>query len=330
MTLNLNNINTCEDLAKAILSSRTILLVCHIAPDGDTLGSALALKDICKQFGSVIRLDIILYGEIPSIYQFLPNVETIKLPNATDLLDIYDLAIAIDVASADRLGGSDKLFNSARKTAVIDHHETNPLFANINLVADDASATGEIVYDLMETLDATLTKDIAIYLYTAILTDTGGFKFSNTSAKAFSVCSKLIATGIKPQEIYRLCYENRPIEMVKLHAHCVENVQLSQDKKIAWSILTRNTMNNFKAFDEHTDGIVELIRSINTVEIAILFKETKDGSLKVSFRSKNYDICSIAKEFNGGGHKLAAGCTIKNSSMGELINLILTKVKQLV
>ena len=327
MVLSLDKKTSCENLFKIIKNSKNIILIGHLAPDPDTIGSVLALKQLCKQIEGVRIVDTVISGEIPDAYRFLPDVNSIVKPDDTSLLIHYDLAIAVDVAAKDRLGYSEKLFDNASSTAVIDHHGTNPLFAGYNLVDKEASATGELIYDLMNYFNLKLTPDIAINIYTAILTDTGGFKFSNTSQKSLQVCAEMVSVGVSPAFVYQQCYENRPIQMIKLHAHCALNVNISEDKKYAWCVITRELLRSMGAEDQHTDGVVEFIRQIDSIEIAVLFKETMDGNIKVSLRSKEKDICTIAREFNGGGHIRAAGCTLKGVDFEKAKKIVLPRIE---
>lgn len=329
MALSIDKLTGCKQIANALLTVKNVVLIGHMAPDGDTIGSALALKGICSQISTLKTIDVVIAGEVPSFYRFLPGADLIKKPGDNSLLSRYDLAIGIDVASPDRLGFSEKLFKSCTATAIIDHHGTNPMFSDYNFVDPDASAAGELIYKIVEHLNLKVTDEIATNIYTAILTDTGGFKFNNTSSTALLVCSKMVEAGADPQLIYQYCYENKPLEMLKLHAYCITHTQMSNDKKIIWCYLPRKLLRDFDAMDEHTDGIVELLRLVNTVEIAILFKETMDGNIKVSMRSKNEDISLIAREFNGGGHKLAAGCTFKGIDFEKTARTVITKAQLL-
>lgn len=316
-----------DALSKTLQEVESVVLIAHLAPDGDTLGSSLALKGLLEQKENIKILDVILYGDVPDAYSFIKGSQTVLKHNDSALQKNYDLAIAIDIASADRLGKSDLVFYSAKIKAVIDHHESNPGYGDINVINPCASATGDLIYDLAVKMNLEISPDVATAIYTAILTDTGGFKFANTSARTFEICSTLVEKGADPHYIYRMCYENRPLTMIKLHSHCALNVKLAEGGKVAYSIVTRDLLNQFGATDQHTDGIVEYLRQIDSAEIAILFKETMDGNIKVSFRSKNFNICKIAEDFKGGGHKLAAGCTVRGFSIDRCINVILTKVK---
>lgn len=329
MALNTYRKNNFELIMNAFNGAKNIVLIGHVAPDGDTIGSILALKEICKIFEDTNLIDIVISGEIPTVYKFLPGVDKFKRPDNDSLLPQYDLAIAVDVASKDRVGYAEKVFDKAKISMVIDHHGTNPLFSHYNLVDSSASATGELLYEFARFLNIDITKDIATSLYTAILTDTGGFKFSNTTARTFYICSELVKAGADPYTIYQNCYGSKPLKMVQLHSHCLANVNLTDNDRIAWCVITRKLLHDLDAIDEYTDGIVESFRVIDSVEISALFKETIDGNIKVSLRSKDKNVCSVAKEFNGGGHTLAAGCTLKGIDFDKVINIVLPRLQNL-
>ncbi|MFH0701931.1 MAG: bifunctional oligoribonuclease/PAP phosphatase NrnA [bacterium] len=314
-------------LIKAIINSKNIILLSHVGPDADTLGSMLGLKEILTQLGTVEKIDIIAGGKIPDIYKFLPDINLVKNSNNENLYQSYDLAITVDCGSLDRLGDSLELFRNAKLTANIDHHISNTRFANINWIEPQASACGQILYKLIKPLKVNLTKNIATNFYTAILTDTGGFKFENTKPETLETCAELIRAGANPEYIYKECYESKPLSMVKLQAKAIDQAVFLYDNKIAYTLISRGLIESLNATDDYVDGISEALRQINTVEVALVFKETPKGDTKVSFRSNRINICEIARFFGGGGHKLAAGCTIEKNLM-DSVNEILPILKK--
>ena len=316
-----------EKLILAIKRSKNIVIIAHVGPDGDTLGSMLGLREMLVQLKNLEKIDVVIVGKIPDIYKFLPDSNIIKNSDNKDLYTSYDLAITVDCASLDRLGDSVELFRNAKLTANIDHHISNPQFADINLIIPEASACGEILFRLVADLDITLTKEIAVNLYTAILTDTGGFKFENTKPNTLEVCAKLIEAGAVPNQIYKECYESKPIAMVRLHSRAIDQAIFTEKNKIAYTTVTRNLLNTLGATDDHVDGISEALRQVSTVEVALTFKETQKGDTKVSFRSKRIDVCEVARFFGGGGHKLAAGCTVQKN-VADTINEVLPIIKK--
>ncbi|NLF83899.1 MAG: bifunctional oligoribonuclease/PAP phosphatase NrnA [Candidatus Gastranaerophilales bacterium] len=319
--------DSLEKAIKEIKKAKSIIIFHHIAPDGDSLGSALALRGIVKQLDNVEIVDNIITNYVPELYEYLPDVHALKKPDDTSLYESYDLGITVDCASKDRLGEAEGLFNNAKKTICIDHHPSNKGFADINIIGTEASAAGELVYRLIEPLGAELNENMAVNLYTAILTDTGGFKFENTSAETLRICANLIEAGANPAEIYRRCYEIKSLAMVKLHARVIDRAITTEDNKIIYGVIKRKTFEELDATDDCIDGITEALRQVKGVEVAMVFKETLKKTTRVSFRSNRINVCTIAGYFGGGGHKLAAGCLLEKK-IDEAIEDVLSVVKK--
>lgn len=321
--------NLPEQIINEIKKAKTIIIFHHVAPDGDSLGSALALREMIEQFENVDIVDNAITNYVPEVYKFLPNIEKLKRIDDSSLLNTYDLAISVDCASKERLGDAVELFNSARKTISIDHHVSNPGFADIDYIDTNASSTGEIVFKVVETSGVDLTDSIATNIYTAILTDTGGFKFDNTKAETLKICAKLIEKGANPVEIYKNCYEIKPLAMVKLQARVINDAILAENGKIIYGIITRDLLDQADATDDYIDGITESMRQVKGVEVAIVFKETLKRTTRVSLRSNGLDVCKIASYFGGGGHKLASGCLIEENIEKAVEQVISVVRKQL-
>jgi len=316
-----------QEAAEKIKQAKSIVIFHHVAPDGDGLGSSLALREMILQLPEINRLDTVITGKIPDIYKFLPGAEHLKKLGDNDLYRTYDLAIALDCACKDRMGDAVELFNKARNSINIDHHISDDGFADVDWIDPDASATGEVLYDLIEALGAKLNNNIATCLYTAILTDTGGFKFKNTKAKTFKICSELLEAGADPVKIYNKCYESKPMPMVRLHATAISNAVFLENNEIVYTKITRKLLDELNATDDHIDGITETLRQVDSVKVSLIFKETTRGTTKVSFRSNSIDVCEIASFFGGGGHKLAAGCLLEKN-IDETINDVMTTVRK--
>lgn len=322
--------NIAQKVAENIKKAKNIIIIHHIAPDGDGLGSTLALREMMSQLGSANKLDAVISGKMPDIYRFLPGIENLKKTNDASLYQSYDLAIALDCADKDRLGDATEFFNNARNTINIDHHISDNGFADIDWIDPKASATGEILFDLIEPLGVKLNKNIAVNLYTSILTDTGGFKFENTKPKTFNICAELLEAGADPVSIYNECYESKPVAMVRLHAKAINDAVYLEDNEIVYTKISRKLLEEIHASDDHIDGITEALRQVNSVKVAIVFKETIKGTTKVSFRSNGIDVCEIASFFGGGGHKLAAGCIVEKNIDGAVNDILKTVRKQVI
>lgn len=266
-----------------------------------------------KTYPQMERVDCVIAGKMPDVYHFMPGIKTVKnVETSQDLLAQYDLSISVDCGSGDRLGPAEPLFMGATVSVNIDHHISNKCFGKLNIVIPEAAASGEVVADLLKVLDIPLDADIATCLYTALVTDTGGFKYSNASAKAFRLGSDLVAAGANPELIFKQIYEERPKAQVMVHADAVLRAEFNADKTLSWTTVTRQDLDRFGALEEHIDGIVESLRQIDSVLVSAVFKETAAGDTKVSLRSDSHDInvSAVVEPLNGGGHKMAAGCTI--------------------
>jgi phosphoesterase RecJ-like protein len=278
----------------------------------------------------IYGVDCVIAGKMPNVYHFLPGIREVKnVETADDLLEQYDLAISVDCGSSDRLGPSEKYFNNAKTSVNIDHHISNKRFGNINIVVPTAAASGEIIADLLKELKIPLDPNIATCLYAALMTDTGCFKYSNTSSKALETAAQLVGAGADPEYIYKQIYENHPRAQAMLHADALLKTQFNSDYSLGWTVISRTMLAEHGALDEHIDGLVEAIRQIDTVMISAMFKETKDGNTKVSLRSDSHaiDVAAVMEKFNGGGHKMAAGCTIEKPP-DEAIKLVLPLLEE--
>ncbi len=315
-----------REILNLINNSNRILIITHVNPDGDTLGSACAMKSFIGDKADIL-LQIKDNFQFPSTYSFLPHLN--KAKNLTNIKDEYDLIIVVDTASVDRLVESAReIFDKAQNTILIDHHKTNKGYAKINHIRGGISSTGEVLFDLFEKLNVEITKEMALCLYCAILTDTGCFKYESTTSHTFNIASKLSKTGINTSEIADLCYTNKPKNLILFQSYLVENAKFCCSDKIAYTIITKEIIEKFGAKDEYTEGICETLRTIKGVEIAFVIKETDLGS-KISIRTKEADATKISQKFNGGGHKRAAGCTIK-ATVNVALEKLLEEAKTLI
>jgi len=299
---------------EAVRQAKTVFLTAHVGPDGDTLGSMLAFKHAFdKAYPHMTRIDSVVAGHLPKVYGFMPGIEAVRdAETDTELLDQYDLAISFDCGSSDRLGAAATLFEGAKVSVNIDHHISNKRFGTLNIVMPEAAASGQVVANLLDELELPLDANIATCLYVAILTDTGGFKYSNTSSLVLDLAARLVKAGASPEQIYKPIYEERPREQVLVQADALLRAQFNKDATLAWTLVTRADLARFQALEEHVDGIVESLRQIDSVLVSAVLKETPQGTTKVSLRSDDHaiDVSAVVELFNGGGHKMAAGCSM--------------------
>jgi len=309
-----------------IKDSKNILLVSHINPDGDTLGTMCGMYSLIKD-NYKKHCEMTAVSDIPVTYSFLPYINEVKNVSDMDLSREYDLVITLDVAAPDRCADAQTLLNKAKYTINIDHHETNPLYADMNFVEPDASAAAEVLFGLAQRLNMKISTDTAICLYTGIMTDTGCFKFSNTTQRTMDYSGKLISYGANPALLYQKCYETCSKNMVLFQSHCIRKAQFTENDKIAYTTVYKKDLEKFNnKGEDFTDGLTEKLRTISTTEIAFVVKELNSNVSKVSMRSRTKDIAQICSVFGGGGHKLAAGAVVKGSP-AQVVKLILKEIK---
>ncbi|MDR7856225.1 bifunctional oligoribonuclease/PAP phosphatase NrnA [Tissierella sp.] len=321
-----NIIENQIDLAiEKILNSKNIFIASHVQPDGDNIGSILALAIALRSINE--KVYILKTDDIPLDYLFLPYVNTIEEFNDKDEVDLF---IALDASDENRLGKNASLINKAKTTINIDHHISNNNFGDINIVDSIASATGELVYRIIKKMNILIDKDIATCLYTAISSDTGSFMYDNTTSETHVIISELIKVGIDKSSININLYQNRSIERTMLFIKAVETLKLYFDNKVAIVKVTQNMLKDAGTQMNDTEGIVSFMREIAPVEIAILLKEFNSEEIKISMRSKRFvDVAEICASFGGGGHIRAAGATI-NSSIDNAEELILNEIKKVI
>lgn len=315
-----------EQFDSIIKNSKNILLVSHINPDGDTLGSMCGLYSLIKD-NYKKKCDMLVVSDVPVTYKFLPYSDEIKFIDEYDFSREYDVVVNLDVAALDRCADAKILFNKAKNTVNIDHHETNPNYAGINIVKPEASATAEVLVELAISTGWKISTETAICLYTGIMTDTGCFRFSNTTQKTMEFAGKLISYGVNPSEIYQKCYESNSKDLVLFQSYCVNKAEFLNDDKIAYTIVYKKDLEKFhNNGEDFTDGLTEKLRAIKTTEIAFVVKELNSTTSKISVRSKTKDIAQVCSAFGGGGHKLAAGAVIKAAPV-KAVNLVLEEIK---
>lgn len=323
--------NLLSDFIYSVKSSKNIVIISHIGPDGDTLGSALAMSKAIASFDGDKKIDCIINGKVPDVYRFLPGIFEMKTPYDESIYEKYDLAVSVDCAALDRLGDALPIFKKASKTVNIDHHITAKKFGDINIIDPKASSAGELIFNILKELGFSISPDIALCLYTAILTDTGGFRFSNTTSDTFEAAKELVQAGVSPSLVYKKCYESKPLAMFKLHNYALEHTVFEEDNKIAYTLISRAVLKKFGAEDDHVDGISEDLKQIDTVAVSMVLKETLKGDTKISLRSKEINVADVAKFFGGGGHDLAAGCTIAKpleEALEELLPIVKKQVRK--
>ena len=314
-------------LCHALKKKDNFLLASHVNPEGDAIGSVLAMESLLRRLGK--KTLIACEDPFPERLACLPSrlwnqVKDVK-PGRK-----FDALVVADCPTLERVGTVRQLLTPETKILNIDHHISNVHFGHYNYIQPAASACGEVVYDIFKRFKMELTKEEATALYVSISTDTGSFKYSNTTVKSHQIASKLIETGIDIEKINDMLYATYSLERIQLYSLLLGKVQRSPDGTIAWVGLTRDDLKRTGGTYEDTEGFIDFLKYIKEVKFSFFMSEMdgKDkGQVKVSFRSKNnYDVAQIAAYFGGGGHKKAAGCTIEGTLEGAA-RMILEQIR---
>ena len=298
-----------QELLSAIQRTDSFLLFSHISPDGDTVGSALALKMALERLKK--RVVLVLDGVVPESLFFLPDIYSFRKPDGEPLPTEGAIAIAVDVSSPERMGKALALYEQAPLTAQLDHHPTNPAYASINVIDGDAPATAVVVFRLIEALGLTLLREEAVCLYAALATDTGNFVYRNTNAEAFAMMARLMDAGLAVDTYARLLFRRKDRRFVALLARALTTIEYFCDGAMVGLYVTQADLKAAGASDEHTDGLVDYAIDSAGVKLGYFARETADGKIKLSLRAlAPYRVDQVAGLFGGGGHQLAAGCTL--------------------
>lgn len=312
-----------SDIVRLLKTSDKIALISHIMPDGDTLGSSLALALTLRQKGKEVVC--LCSDPIPKSYAFLPGADVIRRPIHSDA-DITTV-LAIDCSDRERLGDCNNIFSKANYTVNIDHHISNTSYAHYNMVDTTAAATAELIYQLIRLTGANIEKQVATCLYTGIVTDTGRFSYDNTTSVTHEIAGDLINCGVDTNWLNDELFNKRSLQRTRLLAKALDTIQVCGGGSIAFIKVDMVMLRDVGADDADCDGLVNYARDIDTAEVGLLFKEMDNGRIKVSLRSKNHvDVNAIAAKFNGGGHKKASGCTI-SASMDEAVEMVLKELE---
>jgi len=308
-----------------INENRTFLITAHERPDGDALGSELALYHALTARGKTAT--VYNQDQTPGNYRFLPGSAVIvhELP-ATEL---FDVAFILDCSELERVGrGADQIAKISQMIN-IDHHVSNGSFCKVTLLDAGASSTGELIFKLAEAMAMAPTPEMATNLYAALLTDTGGFCYGNTTRDCLLIAGRLVEAGARPQWISENIYDNNPLAKIRLLARVLETLALDLDGKVGSMVVMQEALTRTGALSEHTEELVDLPRTIQGVEISILFSELEADYYKLSIRSKgSFDVERVARKFGGGGHVNAAGCRIRGN-ISTVKRLVLAEIEAL-
>ena len=296
-----------NEAAAFLREHNRFLLIAHVSPDGDTLGSCLALQKLLGQLGK--EAQVICDDPVPHVYGFLPGAGEVLPPDAA--VDA-EAVVAVDCADTGRTGSQWNRVGE-RPSLCIDHHITNPAFAQVNYI-EDCAATGELITLLYETLEEPISADAGVCLYTAIATDTGNFAYSNVTPRTFALMGRVMDSGFDLPECNRFLYRNQRLQKLRMTARTVENAKLYRNDQVMIAPLSLAEMDAVGGLDADCEGIIDSLRDVETVVVACFLREAGESEVKVSLRSKGKVNCAaLAKAFGGGGHVRAAGATVRMS-----------------
>jgi len=295
-----------EDILLEIRKRETFLITTHVNPEGDAIGSSLALALALSSIGK--KVEVITQDPVPKGLKFLPSSDTIKQAKSIDRR--FDAVITVDCGDLERVGFL-KIDNIPGDILInIDHHVTNKGFGAVNFV-EDAVASAQLIYDIMKRLNISLTPDIATCIYTSIMTETGSFRYSNTTSETFKIAQEMVSAGAMPWNIAEQIFNRNNIGRIKLLGLILESLDRSDDGKISWITVKEQMYRETGTSKEDVEDFINFPRSIEGVEVAILFRESNQG-WKISLRSNGkVDVSNMALEFGGGGHSMAAGFFIQ-------------------
>jgi len=314
-----------QQVKSFLLEHDDYLVVSHVQPDGDAVSSTLAVGWLLSCLGK--KFTMINEGSIPKRMKMLWHAEDILNLSEQQPDRKFSHVICVDCADFARVGYTKQLFADDASIVNIDHHPTNDRYGAVNLVVPEAAATAEILYDLLNLFEVNWNPEIATAVYTGLLTDTGGFRYSNTSPKVMQIASDLLSYGVNGPEIAETLLEEMTLPQMKILVEALKTLSLSEDGKIAWVYVTPEQMESCGAVSEDLEGIVNYPRNIQGVEVGILFKSMKSGMVKASMRSAGrVDVAALAQTFGGGGHVRAAGCSIEGS-LQDIIPRVVEQVK---
>ena len=300
---------TVQQIIEVIRSNSSFLLTTHEGPDGDAIGSSLALASFLRSIGKAVTVHY--QDPVPDLYAVLPGVDSVcaHIPD-TD----FDVAVVLDIGERKRAGKEFCAFSRVGTTINLDHHLSCDTFGDYNLIDCQAAATGILVYRIAHAFGYRFDRETALCIYVAIITDTGSFRYSNANREAFTIAGEMIECGVNAWDVAEQLYENQPQKRLELLARCLPTLEVFKDGQAASVSVTSDMYAASGADSELTDGFVNYPRSVRGVEVAIFFRQLEERKFKVGFRSKGkVNVAAFSAALGGGGHHNAAGCTVDGS-----------------
>lgn len=318
-----------ENAKSFIMSQNRFLVVSHVSPDGDAIGSTLAVGAMLAQLGkSAVMAN---EGEAPLKFAMLEghgDILNYGISHSAGSRPKFDCVIAVDCADYQRIGLVREWFPHQVPLLNIDHHPTNDSYGSVNVVRSSAAATAEVLYDLAAVLGIAWTRPLADCVYTGLLTDTGGFRYSNTTPQVLQIASEMLKYGVDGNDLADQLLEKLTYSHVMVLQKALAKLAFSEDKRIAWMSVSLEEVKEAGADNGDLEGLVNYPRNIEGVEVGLFFKQAETDKWKVSFRSAGLaDVAAIAQKFGGGGHVRAAGCTV-TGTLEQVTGQVLQEVRR--
>ena len=300
---------TLDNIIEEIKKAESIVILTHETPDGDAIGSSLAMKVALKQLGK--NADVII-KEVPRTFNFLPGSEEIK---DNSEIKSYDLAISLDCADLKRLVANE-YFENAKQTIVIDHHGSNKMYGDINFVNPVAPACCQILIGMFQYFDINIDKELGTCILTGIITDTGGFRYSGVTPETFEFTADLLQKGVNVSDIYKRVLQTKTKANFELMRRTLDRIEFLEDGKVTFTYITNKDLEEVNAGIGDHEGLVEIGRDVEGVEVSVFVREKdeEENTYKVSMRSNDYvNVSDVCLMFGGGGHEKAAGAVLQGS-----------------
>ena len=315
-----------DEFWDVVSDNTSFAIISHRRMDGDAVGSMVALADVLYAMGK----DVLLVNDdnVPEIYRFLTHTE--KFVKPSEVADAYEVVAVLDTGNREQLGGSARVLAGASTVVHVDHHLDGEPLGDVSIIDPGASAVGEMLFEIFSHAGIEISQQAATALYVALATDTGSFKFANTRARTHQVAAELISLGANPAAISDRVFDRKKFSTLKLTAAVLETLELRFDGQVASLVVTDKMIVESGAKPEETDGLVNLAKSVEGTRLALMFREDDRGRTKVSFRSDgSVQVQELAARFDGGGHAMAAGCTV-DAGMQEARQQVFKTVSEVI
>ncbi len=313
-------------IAQELKNNERFLLATHVNPDGDAIGSLGALALVLEGMGK----QVVAYcqDEVPEFLRFLPYAD--RIVREISGLDRFEVAVVLDCGAFDRIGSAVEVLQLVGKIIHIDHHSSSGDFGQLNLVRPECSSTAEILYEIFQAIPVSLTPEVAENIYTAILTDTGSFRFANTTARTLAIAAEMVSLGVAPEKVAGEIYDSMSPERIELLARSLNTLTLRSNGRVAAMHVSRRMLEETGTSFIDTDGFVNYPRAISSAEIAIFFREMDADEVNVSLRSRaGLDVAEFARVHGGGGHHNAAAFRL-GGSLSEVVEKVLTEAGEFI